>query len=329
VRPNDAGVYPGIFPPGITPEPERPSDPVALARQLYESMKGLGTDDDKLIQCVAGHTRQERVDAAAAFEQQYKGRLSDWIRGDTSFWYRRTLLRLCMPRDELLAFLVFDATDGVGTKDEALIDVLTQFTVELPRVVAAYSRMYHVSLRDAVIGDTSGNYKKTLLACLNNRRDPPGMIHQELIESDARALYQAGEAVLGTKEEVFIRIFTERSAEHLQAVNQYYPNVSRKKRSLEQAVISETSGNFRDALLSLMEPMVPHFAKRIYFAMKGLGTNDTLLVNSFTALETPILLAVEQHYPKMSKGSKLVDDVTGDTSGNYRKLLLALLRPHV
>jgi len=322
---HDAGVYPGIFPPGVVPTEPTPCDVAQLAKDLYESMKGLGTNDSKLIECVARHTRQQRVEAAAEYEKQFKRRLSDAIRGDTSFWYCKLLLRLCVPREEMLAFIVFDATDGFGTKDDALIDVMTQFPAELPRAAAAYSRMYHVALKDAVIGDCSGDYRKLLVACLDTPRDAPGTIREEYIETDAQALYDAGEAILGTKEEVFINIFTQRSAEHLQRVNEIYPKFSKKKRNLKQAVESETSGGFRDALISLMTPTLEHFAHRIYKAMKGVGTNDTILVNAFTCLEKPVLLAVSDLYTKLFDGRKMKEDLLSDTSGNYRNLLLALL----
>ena len=43
-----------------------------------------------------------------------------------------------------------------------------------------------------------------------------------MVETDAKALFTAGEKWLGTDEKTFIRIFSERSRAHLAAVNSAY-----------------------------------------------------------------------------------------------------------
>ena len=56
-----------------------------------------------------------------------------------------------------------------------------------------------------------------LLAYLNNHRPETPHIDMHLAESDARSLYQAGEARLGTDEETIIHILSTRSAAQLTA----------------------------------------------------------------------------------------------------------------
>ena len=46
-----------------------------------------------------------------------------------------------------------------------------------------------------------------------------------MVEKDAKALYKAGERRLGTDEKTFIRVFSERSAAHLAAVDSAYHNM--------------------------------------------------------------------------------------------------------
>ena len=105
-----------------------------------------------------------------------------------------------------------------------------------------------------------------------------GSVYIEQAEKDAEALYQAGEGRLGTTDSVFIDIFSRSSAEHLQAVSTIYQR-SHKKHTLEQAVKSETSGDYQKALLALCTPRAVHVAQRIHDAVKGLG-NKKILIGS-------------------------------------------------
>jgi len=68
-----------------------------------------------------------------------------------------------------------------------------------------------------VIGDTSGAYKKVLVALLQAGRPDSGV---NLIEAakEAQELFEAGEAHWGTEESTFTKILANRSYEHLRAV---------------------------------------------------------------------------------------------------------------
>ncbi|KAI5563090.1 hypothetical protein POPTR_015G107600v4 [Populus trichocarpa] len=72
-----------------------------------------------------------------------------------------------------------------------------------------------------------------------------------MAEKDAKALYKAGEKRLGTDEKTFIRVFSERSAAHLAAVDSAYHNMYGN--SLKKAIKKETSGHFEHALKTILQ----------------------------------------------------------------------------
>ncbi|MED6191803.1 hypothetical protein PIB30_004016 [Stylosanthes scabra] len=88
-----------------------------------------------------------------------------------------------------------------------------------------YLSKFGASVEHDVEAHTSGDYKKILLAYLSNPREEEEEVDKELAGKDAKAMYKAGEKRLGTDEDTFIQIFTERSAPHLVAVNSYYNHV--------------------------------------------------------------------------------------------------------
>ena len=67
--------------------------------------------------------------------------------------------------------------------------------------------------------------------------------------TDAEALYRAGEAKWGTDESEFLRLLCAESPAHLLAVFDAY--FKAHKKSMEQVIESEFSGNLKTALLAI------------------------------------------------------------------------------
>lgn len=65
-----------------------------FARQLYKSMKGLGTNDRQLIRVVVTHCEWDMSQIKESFATLYKDTLKDFIKGDTSGKYQKALLTL-------------------------------------------------------------------------------------------------------------------------------------------------------------------------------------------------------------------------------------------
>ncbi|XP_007545214.2 annexin A1-like, partial [Poecilia formosa] len=65
------------------------------AQQLKLAMKGLGTDEDTLIEILASRTNRQVLDIKKAYKEDYKKDLEEDIRSDTSGDFRAALLALC------------------------------------------------------------------------------------------------------------------------------------------------------------------------------------------------------------------------------------------
>lgn len=57
-------------------------------------MKGLGTDDKKLISIMGNRSHQQLAEIAKVYKAKYKQSLASDIKGDTSGNYRKLLLGL-------------------------------------------------------------------------------------------------------------------------------------------------------------------------------------------------------------------------------------------
>jgi len=69
----------------------------------------------------------------------------------------------------------------------------------------------------------------------------------------------------------------------------------------------------------------PHayFAARVNKAIKGWGTNDEMLIRVLVARDEVDMPQIKEAYQQLY-GVSMAEDIEGDCSGDYKKLLLAL-----
>ncbi|OWK08052.1 ANXA7 [Cervus elaphus hippelaphus] len=66
------------------------------------------------------------------------------------------------------------------------------------------------------------------------------------------------------------------------------------------------------------------FAERLYYSMKGAGTDDSTLVRIVVTRSEIDLVQIKQMFSQMYQKT-LGTVIASDTSGDYRKLLLAIV----
>ena len=91
-----------------------------------------------------------------------------------------------------------------------------------------------------------------------------------------------------------------------------------------QDLKSETSGDYRSLLLALMMDPVEFAAAEAQRAVKGLGTDDRSLIEVLCTRTGYEMRLLKEKFQEMF-GRSLADAVKDDTSGDYRRLLLALI----
>ena len=224
-------------------------------------------------------------------------------------------------RSEIRAEELYKACKGLGTNEQVLIDIIiTSPNKQMEDFKQFFRQKYETSLVDFIKGDTTGDFEKILVAALQAQRSTT--VENDKIDSDVEKLYKAGEGKWGTDEKTFIEILTTRSFEHLEKVAQRYQE--KYKHTLESAIKSETTGWFETALLTCLDYPSVHWAKRMNQAIRGLGTNDSLLIRCFSENSKPFLQVIAKEYERLFKVT-LEKDIKGDTSGDYQHLLLTLL----
>ena len=106
-----------------------------------------------------------------------------------------------------------------------------------------------------VQSEQGGDLGRVLTSLASGNRDNSFAVDKKLATEDARALYEAGEAKLGTDEVEFIRILCSRNFYQLRETFEAY--FAKTNKDIEKSIKSETSGKFGRALLGIGETFFP------------------------------------------------------------------------
>ncbi|KAK1439348.1 hypothetical protein QVD17_05164 [Tagetes erecta] len=295
---------------------------------LYKAFKGMGCDTSAVISILAHRDASQRALIENEYKLMYSEDLNKRLTKELSGNLKKAIL-LWMPdparRDAIVLREALNTSIDLKTVTEV---VCSRTPSQLLHLKHLYVSLFGVYLEHDIQTQTSGDHEKLLLAYLSIPRSEGPECDHVMVEKDATALYKAGEKRWGTDETTFRSIFSERSRAHLAAVSYTYRNTY--KNTLRKAIKKEISGNFRDALITILqcaENPGKHFAKLLRKATKGLGTDDkTVLRIIVTRTEMDMQYIKAEYHKKYCKS--LNEVVHSETSGNYRNFLISLLGPN-
>ncbi|MCI4384665.1 hypothetical protein PGIGA_G00041240 [Pangasianodon gigas] len=318
------------------------------ASELREAISGAGTDEPCLIEILSSRTNAEIQEINRIYKAEYSKSLEDAIIHDTSGHFRRLLVSLSQgnrdERETVDVSLAKQDAQGAGTDEPCLIEILSSRTnAEIQEINRIYKAEYSKSLEDAIIHDTSGHFRRLLVSLsqgnrderetvdvslakqdAQGNRDERETVDVSLAKQDAQALYTAGEKKLGTDESQFNAILCARSKPHLRQVFHEYQQMCGK--DIEKSICSEMHGDLENGMLAVVKCIknTPgFFAERLHKAMKGAGTKDRTLIRIMVSRSEIDMLDIRQEYLR-NYGKSLYNDISSDTSGDYKKLLLKL-----
>ncbi|KAF4071554.1 hypothetical protein AMELA_G00274800 [Ameiurus melas] len=140
--------------------------------------------------------------------------------------------------------------------------------------------------------------------------------------ADAEALFKAMKG-LGTDEAAILNLLTARSNAQRQQIRAAYKTLHGK--DLMQELKSELTGKFETLILALLETPTMYDVKCLKHAIKGAGTSEKVLIHILASRTCNEIQEINKAY-KQEYGKSLEEDVTGDTAGAFRQMLVILLQ---
>lgn len=294
-------------------------------------MKGIGTNEGVLIQTLTRvHDPVVMINLHQTFNRRFNRDLLKDIGSETSSYFREGLEALVRGPLAQDVHNLNDALKGAGTKESVLNDVLLgRSNADINAIKQEYHRVHRCSLEADVKADLSLKTERLFTMVLGANRAPETapIIPQEL-ERDVSELHRATEGTrMGTDSMTVCQIFSSRSDGQLRALSQEYQR--RYARTLTKTIEKEFSGHMENALLRMLhvaEDRAMADARLLEAAMAGPGTKDRQLLNRLVRIHwsRDHMGQVKGAYKHNFK-KDLLSRVHGETSGDFRKLLMALV----
>ncbi|XP_072045538.1 uncharacterized protein [Amphiura filiformis] len=301
-------------------------DAQADAEKLRKAMKGFGTDEKAIIEVLTQRDTTQRQKVSKQFKQMFGKDLVKEFKSELSGKLLDMVQGLMMTPSHYDAYQLNKAIKGLGTDEDVLIEILcTRSNSAIEAIKEAYDDLYHKDLEEDVADDTSGHFERLLVSVLQGARPEDNVVDPDKAKADAMDLYKAGEEKWGTDESRFNVILMSRSQAQLRATFDEYARIS--KHDIEAAIKKEMSGDLKTSMLTVVRCVInkhKYFADRLQKTMKGAGTDDATLMRIVVSRCEIDMQNIKAEFSN-AYGQTLGKFIAGDTSGDYKKILLALV----
>ncbi|KAM8719853.1 hypothetical protein ACLKA7_005988 [Drosophila subpalustris] len=316
------------YKPVPTVVPHKPFDAVADSQELRGAMRGLGTDEQQIIDILTSRSNAQRQSISAAYAAEFERDLVDDLKDELGGKFEDVIVALMRLPVEYLCKQLHEAMAGMGTEESTLVEILcTKSNEEMQQIVVTYEDLFGRPLAEQMCSETSGFFRRLLTLIVTGVRDNMDTpVDAAQAKDQAAQLYAAGEAKLGTDEEVFNRIMAHASFRQLRLVFDEYKELSGQ--TIEQAIKHEMSDELHEAMMAIVECVqspAAFFANRLYKAMDGAGTDDGTLIRIIVSRSEIDLETIKQEFERIYNRT-LHSAIESETSGDYKRALTALLR---
>lgn len=290
-----------------------------VATALRKAMKGLGTDEQALIDNIVPLTSRQIQTVIEAYTTHIKRDLLEDVACETRGNFETVMLALLTHPIAYDAQVIRNAIKGVGTDEQALIDTLcTRTPDEIEQISDVYRHTYDSFMDQDILDDLGGDLKALFAMLLKSERAES----IDTVEDSVLKLRKAGTGKVGTDEKVFIDVLAGNSREYVTKVCTKYAETHGE--TMTAVIKKEFGGHMEKALLALVTPVPDYVARRLFEAMDGVGTDDKSLIRLLVSQR-------ERHLPEAAKcflkayEKSLRRMVEKDVGGDYKKALVLLI----
>lgn len=274
-----------------------PSNDAMIIRQCISKPKNMAG----LINIVAHRSNEQRQYISQEYFRQFKKSLFDDLKSELSGNFEDAVIALFYTPEDYDCYQLRKAMKGLGTNEDTLIEILaTRSNERINRIKQRYNEMYNRNLVADVESDTSGFFREILKKLLEaNRPNNPYPDEQEC-SRNAKELYDAGVQKKGKEQLTYLYILTQKSREELATISKIYYKWYSK--TLFQEIESLFSGDARRVLKAIVYALLSpseYFAYRIHKAIKGLGTNDTILIRVLVSRDEIDINRIKRYYKQL------------------------------
>ena len=293
-----------------------------LGDKLHEALFKSKTKEQDIIDIISKTDLFTRLSISHYYETVYGKKLQDDLKSKLSSDFRDLVIDLfTLPTDIEAENL------KKNLKDENLIveTLTTQPKFMIDELKKIYKTLNKTELKNDIEKQFSDPHlKKNLVTLLNTNRSTQEKPNKSQCEKDADTLINKKEDDWFNDEKIFENIFCKKSPEELVMIARYY--YKKKGISLLDAIEKNATGKNKEILKEVFINTINPcelYAEKIHNAIKGIGTNDKVLIRVLSSRGDIDMDDIREMYNWKYK-QNMIDDIAGDTSGPYKDLLIKI-----
>lgn len=295
------------------------------AEQLHKAFQGWGTNEALIISVLAHRNAAQRKLIREIYNETYGEDLLKALDKELSSDFERSVLLWTLTPAERDAYLANEATKRLTSSNWVLMEIAcTRSSRDLLAAKQAYHARYKKSLEEDVAYHTSGDFRKLLVPLVSTFRYDGGDVNMMLARTEAKIIRDKISDKDYAHEEL-IRILTTRSKAQINATLNHYND------AFGNAINKDLKADPNDEYLKLLRAAIKcltypekHFAKVLRLAINGLGTDEWGLTRVVTTRAEVDMQRIKEEYHRRNTVT-LEKAIAGDTSGDYERMLLALI----
>ena len=300
-------------------------NPAQDAQQLKEALEKQ-RNIDTIISIAAHRSNAQRQQIVQAYYNENKKNIRDDFRSVFSGNFQEALVSLFYEPVDYDCHQIYSAMKGIGTNEDTLIEIIgTRSNERINQIKQEYFQIYKKDLEAEIDSETSGFFKKILLALLKGERNVNPIPDEQECGYCAKRLYNTQKEKKDNLQDAYLEIFTKKSREELANISRQYYSWYNKTlmEEIERLFSSDTRRIFKAIIYSLLSP-AEYFAYRLNKAMKGISTKDTILIRVLVTRDEIDISRIKRYFNQLYNKT-LYDAVKKAVSGDYQKLLLELI----
>ena len=298
---------------------------VQEAGDLLYSALDAKNRDEAVLNVVENTNLDQRLQICNYFAEKYGKSLYSELKSKLSGYFKSIAIHLFLHPITLVAKNLKKGLKGFSADETVVLEALTSHTQEeLRQIEEAFKAETGKDLSKEIEKNFSGSLKKNLLNLLNVPRGENHNPDKAKCEKLAQLLIDVGEPNWAGDENVFKEVFIQSSPEELVLIGRFY--LKKSGNNMLDVIDQKVSGKNKTLLREvLFNNIIPQelYAEKVYLAIKGLGTNNTLLNRVLVARNEIDMDDIRDFYQAKYNVS-MREDIMGDTSGIYQTLCLVL-----
>ncbi|KAK9065149.1 hypothetical protein SSX86_016532 [Deinandra increscens subsp. villosa] len=305
--------------------PSTVPSPSEDCEQLRKAFAGWGTNEELIIKILAHRNGAQRKKIQETYSETYGEDLLKDLDSELSSDFQRAVLLWTLEPVERDAYLVNEATKKLTASNWVIMEVAcTRSSHQLLCVRQAYHAKYKKSMEEDIAYHASGNSRKLLVPLVSAFRYEGDEVNMTLAKSEAKTLHQKI-CDKSYNDDELIRILTTRSKPQLNATFNHYNDL------FGNTITKDLKADPEDEYLKLLRSTIKcltvpekYYEKVVRLAINKLGTDERALTRVVITRAEVDLQRIAEEYQR--RNSVPLDRAIGvDTSGDYEKMLLALM----